>query len=78
MATEHSKHQVESEERQDVVKDLTRVISLAYYYHWRDLLCNFTMTDLLSVCVLHTCTIGIDEVKNTFQLVHIMLNSILE
>ena len=55
MATEHTKHQVESEERQDVVKDLIRVM-LAYY--WRDL-CSFyhnIMTDLL-IYVLYTSAI---------------------
>ena len=42
MATEHTKHQVESKERQGVAYDWTRVISLAYYYYycyyycWRD------------------------------------------
>ena len=39
MATEHTKHQVESKERQGVAQDWTRVILLAYYYYyycWRD------------------------------------------
>ena len=41
MATEHTKHQVESKERQGVAQRWTRVISLAYYYYyyyycWRD------------------------------------------
>ena len=63
MATEHTKHQVESEERQDVVKDLTRVI----YYCWPIIIVTstgetyiyaiFTMTNLSLVCVLYTCTI---------------------
>ena len=70
MATEYTKHQVESKECQGVAQDWTREISLAYYYYccWRDLIFTvFTMTDLTLVCILYTCTIVLMNWRRPFH-----------
>ena len=60
MATEHTKHQVKSEERQDVVKDLTRVM-LAYY--WRDLH-NFYHDRFIDLRFVYKCYC-VDEIRDS-------------
>lgn len=72
MATEHTKHQVESKERQGVAQDWTRVILLAYYfycyYYWRDLIHSvFTMKNVLRFVYMHYC---VDERYRSFTQLH--------